>query len=308
MPVPRSLNQWDLDAVRQLVANGYHEDDSFDFKAVLTSRDSNHADVIRKAACSFANGRGGFLVFGVAEQGDGEDRIVGIPDSRENAKYVSDKLLNAEPSLDFAVGNPPIHLEVGKSVILVVEIPRGRRGPHRDKDGQFWIRSAGTARRMTYVEIQQAFANYDERVRRVHLVFLSLADNWFRLSEMAKCEQLSKASPALVPDSSQLRQHLSEVNLICPEATQPILTILQMLDVISFHCSIQLGLANSALPEKHLQLRAGNRAIADAVTMVKPAFEEAMGYLMSRFGFQPVHVSGEDIPPIKLPIPYPFDV
>ena len=89
--------------MKQLVVDGYHEDDRLDFKEMLHDPDPRHNDRILSAACAFANTRGGYLVFGVRDAGDGLDRIVGIPASQENAKHIHDKLKHAEPSLDFYV-------------------------------------------------------------------------------------------------------------------------------------------------------------------------------------------------------------
>ena len=97
-------------------------------------------------ACSLANTRGSFLVFGVSERGQGVDRVTGIPRSTENQKELADKLQRSEPPLRFEVLNPQIRVD-DLHVLLVVEVAEGSSGPHwyRGRNGarEFWKRSEG---------------------------------------------------------------------------------------------------------------------------------------------------------------------
>jgi predicted HTH transcriptional regulator len=63
--VPKTLSEWSVDSIALLTA-GIHESEEFDFKRMLPHpKDENAKARLRAACCAFANGSGGFLVFGV---------------------------------------------------------------------------------------------------------------------------------------------------------------------------------------------------------------------------------------------------
>ena len=201
MAVPRSLDGWTLPVIKDLVDTRTGEDDTFDFKEVLKPSKPDTAEFnvrLVATACSFANTAGGFLLFGVkANVTDGE-RVVGIPKSEENAKVFSEKVHRAEPSLNFDTKS----IEVDDDrVVFVVEIRPAARGPHWDTSCLFWKRSQGRKAEMTHQEVQQAFINYSERVARLHLVFISLVENWIRLQNIAQHAESDEVTLATVgPD------------------------------------------------------------------------------------------------------------
>lgn len=171
-------------------------------------------------------------MFGVRDSGD--ERLIGIPRSPENQKHLTDKLSHAEPALDFEVRNPQPLVDEER-VLLIAEIRVARRGPHSyvTERGarEFWRRGEGTAVRMTYPEIQGAFTNYAERLTRVNLVFLSLADNWARLREVGGRPMIDWEIAPNAPDMSQVRQHLVDINSLCPDAMLDLFAILQISDL-----------------------------------------------------------------------------
>ncbi len=301
MAVPRLLSDWTLAAIEELVDDDYHEDDAFDFKEALDIRAVGHIERILKAACSLANTKGGFLVFGVAETGSGRSRVVGIPDSRENAKHVTDKFKGAEPSLRFDILNPPIRLSIGKVVFVVEVLPAGR-GPHRGPRNQFWRRSQGTAVEMTYGEIENAFVNYSERRSRLHLVYVSLVDNWLRFEQIRATRDSDSFLSTYVPDMSQIRQHLGDVNSLCPEAVRPLMELLQIADLITFRLSAMTPTMNMPLSNKRQMTADHNRVIAEIIDGAQSTFEQALTTLQARFGFESVAIGPDTrVPPLPVP-------
>ena len=255
-----------------------------------------------KSATSLANTRGGFLIFGVSEKGVGRERIVGIPRSRENQKHFSDKVQRAEPPVEFTVLNPQVPVDDTRAV-LVVEIHKARRGPHWYRSargvGEFWKRSEGTVRVMTYSEIEEAFTNYSERVAMLHVIFVSLADNWLRLKEMSQHQGSDTAISPVVTDMSQIRQHLGVLNSLCPEATGSIFQILRICDSLTTSLQVMLPVVNIGLTGKAALTREHNRTMAYGAERAQPHFETVLTLLQDRFGFESVNAGDNRIPPVQ---------
>jgi hypothetical protein len=79
--VPRTRDEWTLDAITQLLIKGYKEPESFDFKESLPHKSNIDKKIdLLKDCCAFANSSGGFLVFGVTDDVSAplEDRLKGI--------------------------------------------------------------------------------------------------------------------------------------------------------------------------------------------------------------------------------------
>ena len=68
---------------------------------------------------------------------------------------------------------------------------------------------------------------------KVHLVFVSLVRQLDPDASIASYDDVEIASSRLPPDMSQVRQHLAEVDALCPEATEPLFRVLQIADEMS---------------------------------------------------------------------------
>lgn len=160
--IPESLDDWDHSTIQTLVESGRPENDRLDFKADLPD-----ASTLTKVCASFANTRGGFLVFGVEDEGDAWS-ITGLKGDKEFPHEFGQKL-RASPSIDYPEPKP-IRLEDSGRFLYVVKVPRSQRRPHvHDKDGErvFWKRSHGGSEEMTLEEIRGQMRGHEEM--RTHL-------------------------------------------------------------------------------------------------------------------------------------------
>ena len=80
--IPTNLNDWNYDIIKKLVDNNITESDLHDFKANLPQ-----SDILPKIVCSFANSKGGYILFGIKEIGN-SFFIKGIERDKEIAKKI----------------------------------------------------------------------------------------------------------------------------------------------------------------------------------------------------------------------------
>src|SRR5262245_19875868 len=103
MDLPADLAEWTLATVQDLVRRDEFEPGPYDFKGALNESKpkagdtkSELTDSIRRTACSMANTRGGFIIFGVKDRTsfhhDPLDRIVGVPLGGDLRKEFGDKI------------------------------------------------------------------------------------------------------------------------------------------------------------------------------------------------------------------------
>ena len=140
MRVPTSLSQWTLATIQQLLNANCIEDGRFDWKVMLP-RDVEGKERIIRAAASMANAGGGFLIFGVQDNGEPNNRIVGVPVDNEFGRELSQQLHRADPPSPHSVQNPPLKLEPDR-VVYVVEI-LSISMPHADTTGRYYVRTGG---------------------------------------------------------------------------------------------------------------------------------------------------------------------
>jgi hypothetical protein len=300
--VPETLAEWNLGVVRALVQSGLSESDRFEFKEMLNPEGKAAKEKfnsrIRTSACAFANSSGGFFVFGVSEEGRGEKRIVGIPFSRENAATLQAKLQGIEPSILLAAQDPPIPLE-GERVILVAEIPRGRRGPHWDPSTRRFVRRGlGATIDMTMAEVRMAFIDQAERIGRIRLIFLSLIDNWIRLERIAN---QADGGPFVLPalETAAIKINLGEVQALQPDLVIPLFEILGELDAIEARCQYMRSHAEFSHKGRNEFLTDHRRDIRSSMDPLRQRIEWLLGQLQTAFGFKAVvDRMGRERPPL----------
>ena len=172
MEIPERLDGWTVEVIERLAAEGRSETDLFDFKAGLQPPTQQ-----TKTCCAFANGRGGFLVYGVSEHG-GKWEVEGLePDREFTAKFGA--RIRADPSIQYP---PPrtIPIPGTQRVLHVVQIPRSPARPHLPtvKDERvFWKRTNVGCEQMTIEEVRAEFMQYEERRERLKLLVVELATN-----------------------------------------------------------------------------------------------------------------------------------
>lgn len=209
MDIPIAADNWTLEIVEKLVAQGYLETDSYDFKAELRSKDQGHNRRLTATACAFANTKGGFIVFGVKDLGDGRKtgRIEGIEADSDLAKEFGERIRGASPNILFEFGNPPIRVRNSNKVLFVVQIPISPNRPHSTSDGVFYYRTNEGNRIMSYEQVRDGFLRYEERRTKVKLL----------LVELATLDGDAKATMATPPKYSLTTLDTSVMNSILPD-------------------------------------------------------------------------------------------
>jgi len=172
--IPLKLDDWSVDAVTDLVTQGYQETDRFDFKSRLGSKDPKEKSRLPKTCAAFANSMGGFLVFGVEDGGSGfTDRLVGLNRNYDFGRDFGNHPQLCSPSVVWEPVSPPLELPSGNR-IHVVHVPKSWAGPHAVKDGAGgWIFPKRTNRGnedMDYSEIRSAFIRMEEKQARLRLM------------------------------------------------------------------------------------------------------------------------------------------
>lgn len=291
MGTPENLADWTVDAIRGLLESGYMESDRFDFKEHIVGKDPQGKVRLRATACALANTHGGFLVFGVRDKGAPQERLVGLGPDEEHATRLADVLAPVEPSLIAIPQNPPLKLQSG-NVILVVEIPKHRFGPHWDPhQRKYYHRAHGKNVEMTREEIRMAFVQQEERIRRIHMVYLSLIDNWIRLEACVAPEGGSGPIPLAIPDVAAIRAHLIEFPTLCPDLVEPLMWVLRDLDEACARLNHLLHFLDAEYNHR-VKVAVGHRYEINNMMKLRlqPRMNRVLEELQARFRFEPIKV------------------
>jgi hypothetical protein len=179
--IPKTLSEWSVKAIMDLLSAGLHESEEFDFKQMLPhSKDEDAKARLRAASCAFANGAGGFLVFGVHDdrQKAAADRLVGMDATIDFPARFGDYPKLCHPSIHWIFQNPPRKLESGH-LIHVVHIPPSWKAPHAyggpDQGWRFTKRTNKGSEGMSIEEIRGAFLGFYEKRLRLQLLEAELS-------------------------------------------------------------------------------------------------------------------------------------
>ena len=214
--VPQSVADWTLGTVKRVVAKHPHEPDWFDYKAVLTPRKElpsdkkeEHRDSIRRCACALSNTNGGFIIFGVKDKGDGEERIVGIDLKADLWKQFGDLIAVIDPNIrGFDAEHIPF--EAGDRGVWIVQLPVSPLRPHM-LDGRFYKRThGGTCVPMSAHEIRDQMILSEDRVRKLKMLRSVIADHVRRNEQIGtKAKSAHKVEERF--DASGLRTLVGEL-------------------------------------------------------------------------------------------------
>ena len=193
--IPRTLDEWNIDVIKHLLAQGYYEAETFDFKEMLPdSRNEVEKLGLSKTCCAFANSSGGFLVFGVKDAKAvkaGEDRLQGFSPNYDFPEQFGSYPQKCSPGIAWDFKNPPISLNNG-NVLHVILILRSWNAPHcleipgkgSDHLRCFTKRTNKGNEDMSYEEIRMSFLQYYEKRLKLQLLraeLQTIKDNAVRL-------------------------------------------------------------------------------------------------------------------------------
>ena len=241
MQLPINLDAWNFESVVGIVGKYEYEPGSFDYKGILASartdpsKDEFNAS-LRRTVCSMANADGGFILFGVRDReqqvNSPDERIVGIPLKGDLRKIFSEKIATLQRPVYFTASPKAIALPTdSQRGVFVVYIPQSQLRPHMDvSTGCFYRRGeGGKADRMNFYEVREQMMYTEDRLRRVILLRLEIAQYQelirkmldagtqvvlmlYRFDTSAFKVLLADVS-SLLPASTDLLQHLLNIPL-----------------------------------------------------------------------------------------------
>ncbi len=200
MEFPRNLDEWTFETVVTIVRKYEYEPGSFDYKGILVpprtdpKKDEFNAS-IRRTVCSMANADGGFILFGVRDRdqavNSSDDRIVGIPLKGDLRKIFSEKISPLQRPVYFNASPKAIVLPTdSQRGIFIVHVPQSPLRPHIDvSSGCFYRRGeGGKADKMNFYEIHEQMMYTEERLRKVTLFRLEIAQYRELISSLLQLE------------------------------------------------------------------------------------------------------------------------
>lgn len=202
-----------------LVADGEPESQVLDFKAKPPSKDDNGIRSLLMDVAAFANARGGRIVYGVKENGQGRaDRLVDIDEGADNlALWMQTQLLGKVFPRISGLVVQPIHTAHG--TVIVIDVPSQYGGPYLATLAE-WQRfpiRAGT--RNVDMSYQQLFDSFSLRSTVEARIDAWISERSKRLASktglsVAAIHILPKSSfhGVVKPDLSVLRNHIIRVS------------------------------------------------------------------------------------------------
>ncbi|MCD4656643.1 MAG: ATP-binding protein [Planctomycetes bacterium] len=274
--IPTKLDDWTYEVIRELAENYGIETDTFDFKLDLP--DSFN---LTKTCCSFANTKGGFVIIGVGQR-NGKFEIKGIVKNSEIARDFGHKI-KSNPTIYYSA---PLPIEIPnekEKLIYVFEIPLSPERPHivdsSDKR-TFYKRTNTGCEQMTYEEIRMSFLNYQERRRKINLLFLEMVNNRDQIN--------SRSSELRTLDCSVINSLLSDAYIELHEEKHFINTIFtirnkirELNDEISLLKDFNLNWNSTTGPQRTEKENSVNKLYKLLLTNLR----EAISLLEKRFGF-----------------------
>ena len=158
----RDVNATHLD---QLVTENVHEDHRLEFKRVLPQATMEDRVEFMKDVSSFANSRGGAILYGIASKNGAATAVLGL-----GAIDTDKEILRLEQTLQSGVrsrieGISMLPITHPNGVILAVAMPRSLMAPHMvwaNETGQFWGRNNAGKFLMDVTQVRQAMLAANE--------------------------------------------------------------------------------------------------------------------------------------------------
>lgn len=158
----KSLLDVSYEDIKRLMEDRVEESEILDYKQDLISEDSliNHV-------CAFANTRGGYIIFGIKESGDGGYPIEmnGVDIGKIHKEKLENIILaHVTPRLMIQIKQIPI--PESERAFLIIRIPDSYLRPHYSKDSKYYKRYNFKSDLMTEREIAdlyyKRFLNHDQ--------------------------------------------------------------------------------------------------------------------------------------------------
>ena len=169
---------------------------------------------LRATCCAFANGGGGFLVFGIHDDRSRtrEDRIVGLDHALDFPARFGEYPKSCSPSVHWTFLNPPLVLNSG-AILHVVQIQQSWKAPHGvGTSDQGWRFMKRGNEGMSMEEIRSTFLGFYEKRLRLQLLE----------AELATVQEVAKG--AFVAEAERMDSHTAWSRSRCRTSSLSLLT------------------------------------------------------------------------------------
>ncbi|MDC0749317.1 AlbA family DNA-binding domain-containing protein [Polyangium mundeleinium] len=232
---PRTLAEWSIEVIVDILTRGLFETEDFDFKEALPDSRDNKAKVrLRGACCALANASGGFLVFGVTnDRGKApQARLVGLDRLLDFPEHFGSYPQACVPGIDWTFRNPPLEAP-GGGFVHIVHIPRSWKAPHAVGDPnegwRFLKRTNQGDQGMSMEEVRSAFLGFYEKRMRLQLLRAELeALGRIAQESMIAPEHISQNYSLTTFDTSVIESVLADTYPLTVSAPEVVTLLIQL--------------------------------------------------------------------------------
>ena len=280
--VPKTLEEWSLAALKDLLARGTFEGETFDFKEMLPDSKGEKAKGKLRATCAaFANSVGGFVVFGVSDnrKHKAEQRLVGIDKGEDLPEHFGAFPSGCTPSVYWSFMDTPLALEDGR-VFHVIEVPPSWKAPHAveqpgGEGGRRWLFPKRTNKgneAMSMEEIRSAFLGFYEKRLKLQLLRAEV-DAIRDTAESTEVREIGVDSVAIPPfDVSVIQSILGDTYSLTAERTKFHTALIQLranVRIIDFRMKSILGILHLGMTKKQEIISGYNKSVRSTCRTIK---------------------------------------
>lgn len=194
--IPTSVADWTIETVRRVVAEHPRENDWLEYKERLVPE-------IAKTVCAMLNTRGGYIILGVSDDREREDRLVGTDLSGDLRLHLNNLLKGIEPSLA-TFDDEAIRFALAERSgegVWVVQLPTSDLRPHI-LEGRFYKRTPGGSNEsMGAHEVRDQMILRETQLKRLEMLSLAFGQMQRTHDEMGRTSHPESVAARFDTDS-----------------------------------------------------------------------------------------------------------
>ncbi len=165
---PENLEDWNLEFLEELVEEEHEENAYLEYKSQLKI----DKDKLEKEFTAFANGNGGYIIFGIKDN----HKITGIenPEDEELTQYIKEVLTNTDPLVKFQVSDPITLDEESNRAILVVKVEESNKKPVSTKNSSYYIRIGESAQPISRDQLMTMFVHRERKQENLRILEMEI--------------------------------------------------------------------------------------------------------------------------------------